>query len=193
MFIKKILNHLFCRGLRQLFFWRVKYQESRTKKNKDFSRNSKTLLILTSQPDSTLKPGIWELIQTHWKWENEPSVTIKQIVPALPFNHPNDSLITRFSKHGYYLWRKFLLAGFIIWQIGHSEGIVLETLFSYKGERFLEELFLGCFQKTVLDVGQIQLEVQALHNQADLVALDQKIHQLQDYFSLSSSPAESFS
>ena len=147
-----------------------------------------TLLIVTRQPQATLKSAIWEKIQAKWQWEHYDSVVIKQVSPALPFSAHTGSLVWRLSKRFYYLWRKSILAFFIVWQIGRYEGVVLETLFSYKGELFLEELFLGCFQKTVLDVSQIQQEVQQLnetaHYDLDLVALDQKIKRLQTHFNV---------
>ncbi|MBF0279394.1 MAG: hypothetical protein HQM13_16475 [SAR324 cluster bacterium] len=143
---------------------------------------------MCSRPDASLNSAIWAQIQSKWNWQNYESVTIKRISPALPFKADSNNFFLNLIKRAAYLLRKFFLSFFIIWQVGRYEGIVLETLFSFKGELFLEELFLGCFQKTVLDAGQIERTIEKLNADnkydLDLDALEQKIQRMKAYFSL---------
>ncbi|MBF0289210.1 MAG: hypothetical protein HQM14_15435 [SAR324 cluster bacterium] len=189
--MKHYLNQFFYKGLCLLIFWRVKYQKFRIQKG-NYPPKKHDILIFTSQPHTSLNPAIWENIQTRWNWQKYGFVVIKSIVPALPLNTKADALGTKVVKRFNYLWQKLKLAFVIVGEIDQCEGVILETLFSYKGELFLEELFLGCFQKTILDETHIQKEVQQLANDSkyeiDIPALEKKINKVGSYVGLRWNP-----
>ncbi len=188
MLAKHYLNQIFYKGLCLLIFWRIKRQQYRIQQGHSLPKNHHNILIVTRQAQSSLKPEIWEKIQAQWNWEQVGSIVVLPITPALPLSTHSDPITAKVIKRISYLRQKLKLAFLIIEQIDRCEGIILETLFSYKGELFLEELFLGCFQKTILDEIQIRKEIQHLNEDTqydlDISALEEKINKLIPYVAL---------